>query len=107
MVDEITTNPQRSEPMVDKEGLGTEQLIEYLEDIELAFNENLLGRAIIFRSYTVVQLTVIVPPATTPQIPAANFLNGAVIVLNETGGRTIATSDGTNWRRVSDGAIIS
>ena len=102
MVDEITTNPQRSEPMVDKEGLGTEQLIEYLEDIELAFNENLLGQVIIFRSYTVAQLT-----GATPQVPATNFLDGAVIVKDETGGRTIATSDGINWRRVSDGAIIS
>lgn len=41
------------------------------------------------------------------QLPAANWLNCSVICSNETGGRTIATSDGTNWRRVSDGHVVS
>ncbi len=102
MPDPITTNPQRSEPLVDKDGMAEDQLIEFFDDIELSLNQNLLGDAIIFNSFTVAQLT-----GATPQVPASNFLNGAVIVSNETGGRTIATSDGTNWRRVSDGAIIS
>lgn len=39
--------------------------------------------------------------------PAADYQDCSIIVTNETGGRTIATSDGTNWRRVSDGAIVS
>ncbi len=38
---------------------------------------------------------------------ATKFLNHAIIVSNEAGGRTIATSDGTNWKRVKDGAIVS
>lgn len=38
---------------------------------------------------------------------ATKFLNHAIIVSNESGGRTIATSDGTNWKRVKDGATVS
>jgi hypothetical protein len=45
---------------------------------------------------------------TVAGVPAASsYTDAAIIVTNEAGGRTIATSDGTNWRRVSDGAIIS
>ena len=107
MVDKITTNPQRSEAITNKEGLPTDQTIEWFDDIELALNENLFGTAIIFKSYMVAQLTVTVPPATTPEVPASDFLNGVVIVSNESGGRTLATSDGTNWKRVADGNNIS
>ena len=107
MVDQITTNPQRSEPVVNKVGLLTDQAIEWFDDIELALNENLLGEVVQFKSYTVAQLITIVPPATTPEIPATDFLNGVVIVSNESGGRTLATSDGTNWKRVAEGNNIS
>ena len=30
-----------------------------------------------------------------------------IYVVNETGGATLAFSDGTNWRRVQDRAIVS
>ena len=102
MADKITTNPQRSEPVVNKDGLPTDQAIEWNDDIELALNENLLGVAVQFRSYTVAQLT-----GATPEIPASLYLDKAVIVSNESGGRTLATSDGTNWKRVADGNNIS
>jgi len=102
MADPITTNPQRSEPLVDKEGMGNDQLIEWFDDIELRLNA-----LDTLQSFTVTQLSVIVPPATRPQVPATDFLNGVVIVSDETGGRTLATSDGINWKRVSDGNNIS
>lgn len=38
---------------------------------------------------------------------ATKFLNHAIIVSNESGGRTIATSDGLAWKRVKDGATVS
>ena len=110
MVDKITTNPQRSEAVVNKDGLPTDQTIEWFDDIELALNENLFGTAIIFKSYTVAQLITplpLPPPFNIPEIPASNFLDGVVIVSNESGGRTLATSDGTNWKRVADGNNIS
>lgn len=39
--------------------------------------------------------------------PAADSLGGMIFVTNETGGSIPAFSDGTDWRRVSDRAIIS
>lgn len=49
-----------------------------------------------------------VPEYTVATVPtAAEFPASSVIVSDEAGGRTLATSDGTNWRRVSDGAVIS
>lgn len=51
-----------------------------------------------------MEYTVIGVPAAANS--RAGF-SGVVVITNESGGRTLATSDGTNWRRVSDGAIIS
>lgn len=56
-------------------------------------------------AYTV---PLILPEYTVAGVPsAASWDNGVIIVSDEAGGRTLATSDGTNWRRVSDGAVIS
>lgn len=43
--------------------------------------------------------------ATAPT--ASKWTNFAIIISDESGGRTIATSDGTHWKRVKDGANIS
>lgn len=48
------------------------------------------------------------PSFTVAGVPAAaTYARGLIYVSNETGGATIAFSDGTNWRRVQDRAIIS
>lgn len=48
------------------------------------------------------------PSHTVATLPSASRWNNcSIIVSDETGGRTIATSDGTNWRRVSDGNVVS
>ena len=45
---------------------------------------------------------------TVATLPTASTWRGAIVaVSNETGGFTIAFSDGTNWRRVQDRAIVS
>lgn len=45
---------------------------------------------------------------TVAGLPAAgSFAQSLVYVSNETGGPTIAFSDGTNWRRVQDRAVVS
>jgi hypothetical protein len=45
---------------------------------------------------------------TVAGAPAAATYEGYVIyVTDETGGATLAFSDGTNWRRTTDRAIIS
>lgn len=48
------------------------------------------------------------PSFTVASAPDATKHTGSVVfVSNETGGATVAFSDGTNWRRVQDRAIIS
>lgn len=49
-------------------------------------------------SFTVAQLGDLDP---------AHWPNCAVICSNEAGGRTVATSDGSDWCRVSDGTPVS
>lgn len=39
--------------------------------------------------------------------PAADWTGGMIYVTNEAGGAVPAFSDGTNWRRVTDRAVIS
>ena len=38
---------------------------------------------------------------------AASYPRGIVFIRNEVGGSVLAYSDATNWRRVTDRAIIS
>lgn len=46
--------------------------------------------------------------STVTLVPDATLYEGNVIyVSNEAGGKVLAFSDGTNWRRVTDRAIIS
>lgn len=45
---------------------------------------------------------------TVSTVPSAStYARGVIYVSNEAGGAVIAFSDGTNWRRVTDRAIIS
>ncbi len=43
--------------------------------------------------------------ATVPT--ASSWTGSSILVTNETGGSVLAFSDGTNWRRVTDRAIVS
>ncbi len=48
------------------------------------------------------------PTYTVATVPsAATYARGMIYVSNEAGGAVPAFSDGTNWRRVTDRAIIS
>lgn len=95
MSNDITSKPDRGSKVVEG-GQPSERLWLFFDDLVQKLNSFLLGDAVLLPVYTV---------ATAPD--ATKWTNGAIIVSDETGGRTIATSDGTDWRRVSDGAIIS
>jgi hypothetical protein len=61
--------------------------------------QQLIGQtpaAFVLKTYTV---------ATVPD--ASMWVRGLIYVSDETGGATVAFSDGTNWRRVQDRAIVS
>jgi len=47
------------------------------------------------------------PSYTVGTLPAVGTASGMIYVSNETGGAVPAFSDGTNWRRVTDRAIVS
>lgn len=51
---------------------------------------------------------VVLASYTVASVPtAASYTGGMIYVTNETGGAVPAFSDGTNWRRVTDRAIVS
>ena len=54
------------------------------------------GGPIILRSYLKTALPIV-----------ANYTGGMIYVTDEAGGAVPAFSDGTNWRRVTDRAIVS
>lgn len=47
------------------------------------------------------------PSFTVSTLPSASPAGRMIYVSNEAGGATIAFSDGTNWRRAQDRAIVS
>lgn len=55
----------------------------------------------LIRGYTIAGL----PPAS--EWGSTDDFTSIIYVLDETGGPTLAFSDGTNWRRVQDRAIVS
>lgn len=56
--------------------------------------------------YYVIPLFMV--PYTVTTVPSAStYSNSMIYVTDETGGTIPAFSDGTNWRRVSDRAVIS
>jgi hypothetical protein len=50
---------------------------------------------------------VVVPSFTVAGVPTAATAGQVVYVSNETGGAVLAFADGTNWRRVTDRAVIA
>jgi len=49
----------------------------------------------------------VLPSFTVTTLPGANPAGQMLFVTDETGGSVPAFSDGTNWRRVTDRAIVS
>ena len=96
---EIVTKPDAKSPIiiVGEGGIGvaTDTLQTFFDDIELRLNAALLGSRVRLESYTVAGL----PP------PAEGV--GVAFVTDEVGGPTLAFSDGTNWRRTTDRAVVS
>lgn len=68
----------------------------FFDDMVQKLNLKVFGQALILDSYTV---------ATVPDATA--FTAGMIFISDETGGAVPAFSDGTNWRRVTDRAVIS
>lgn len=73
-----------------------------------AANESAEMGGVIITSSTAQTHLPLLTPYTVATIPAAATHDFSLIfVSDETGGATIAFSDGTNWRRVQDRTIVS
>lgn len=71
----------------------------------------LLARAInalIDRHGGVTGAAIPIPDYLVTTLPSASaHAHGVIVVTNETGGEVLAESDGVNWRRQTDRAIVS
>ena len=88
---DITSKPNHGEQLVNKEGQSLTQLQLYLDDITLILNADRTA----LKDYVVAD------------VPDASNGYGLIMVTNETGGAVPAFSDLTDWRRVTDRAVIS
>lgn len=61
----------------------------------------------IVTSGVIVADALVVPTYTVTTLPSANPAAQIIFVSNESGGAVIAFSDGSNWRRCTDRAIVS
>lgn len=86
----MITNTPRTGDKITEKGIPTDQFQILLEEIENAINK------LAAPSYTVAT----VPDATVSE-------SHIIYVSDESGGATLAFSDGTNWRRVQDRAVIT
>ena len=100
---ELVTKPDHGIPIgriqkgtSETEVISTEAYQNFIDDLVLKLNGKVFGQAIILDSYTV---------ATVPD--ATEFTGGMIFISDETGGAVPAFSDGTNWLRVTDRAVIS
>lgn len=92
---EIVSKPDHGVSLIDKDGEANIYFQLYLDEIEQALNLNLLGDQVQH------------PPYTVATLPSAIEAGGSIFVSDEVGGSILAFSDGINWRRVTDRAIVS
>ena len=85
----ITESPDHATVLVDSEGKATWQFQVFIDAVVGELNRN----------------DAIYSVATVP--PVDKNEGRLIYVSDESGGATMAFSDGTDWRRVQDRAIIS
>lgn len=91
---QILSKPDHGALLI-QDGKATLVLQRYLDELDTALNANLLGLQVSLTSYTVLTL------------PAVTTAPGLIFVSDESGGSVPAFSDGTDWRRVTDRAVVS
>jgi hypothetical protein len=109
--DTITIGAQAgSEIFVDGADFGTVTEPVTLSDdlglvIDLVDAEADLGELVL--SGLIYPNQFVLPSFTTSTLPSAAVAGAMIYVTNETGGPVPAFADGTNWRRVTDRAIVT
>ena len=88
--------PEHGDGIVDDNKLASPAMRQFIIELELKLNAIVLGDALLLQSYIVAD------------VPGATEWTGAMIFIrDETGGAVPAFSDGTDWRRVTDRAVIT
>ena len=92
---QIVTKPEHGEAIIRGEQ-ASPQMQLFVDDLTLQLNNIVLGAAFKLPDYSVAG------------VPDATQWFGAMIYINdETGGAVPAFSDGADWRRVTDRAVIA
>jgi hypothetical protein len=103
-------------PALARPGLATsiEGLRQYDIDlmrtllIELVSHAQRLNEMLARDGTEPMEAPLVVATYTVATLPAAaDWTRGVIYVSDETGGATLAFSDGTDWRRVQDRAVVS
>jgi len=95
----VGSRPHHSQPIGNNQDgvvVVSDDYQSYFDDLEFAINLS-VGDFLQLPVFTVTTLPVV------PALPVMGFIG----VSDETGGAIPAFSDGTNWLRVTDRAIIS
>ena len=101
----ITCNQLKSDQLISLD--GENGFIFDTANDEIDFQTSNTDRLILKDTLLQCDVPVQMPSYSVAGAPSASPAGQMVYITNETGGATIAFSDGTNWRRVSDRAVIS
>ena len=95
MANEIVTNPEHGEKLIAQGGAATIPFQVFLDDLVLRLNRNVLGAAVRLPMYGLTNL------------PNAAEWDASQIYVRGGSTDSPAYSDGTNWRRVTDGEVVA
>ena len=95
LVPPLISKPNYNDFLIGENGLATRVFQTFLDETQEKINAALLGPQVQLTGYLVADL------------PDASRAGGWIYVEDETGGAVPAFSDGTNWRRCTDRAVVS
>lgn len=111
MMRQVNKSPGVAQPLGNTQ---PQAIVRTIQDVrrtvvqELADHAQRLNGAIPKDGSEAMTGPLMMAPYTVATVPAvASYPGGLIYVTNEIGGATIAYSDGTNWRRVYDNAVVS
>lgn len=93
----IVTNPEHGAAITSGGDTASELMLLFMDDLAQRLNDNLLGQGVQLPTYTVAEANAL----------TAVSAGSMAYISDEAGGGVPAFADGTNWRRVTDRAVIT
>lgn len=97
---EITSKPDHGEKIIDQDAASIRFQL-FMDDLEERLNSFLLGQAVRIPIYAKADL-----PDAAINFQADTF-SSLIYVSDDVGGAVPAFTDGADWRRVTDRAVVS